>query len=109
MRKSYSKIRHIQESNTLLENRRRTIMEQVPPAPAPAPTPPTPAPAPAPVPGPNPPAPVPGPNPPAPVSQEVADCTPGVTGSLDANGMLTKPDGTKCKVVCLSGTPPTAG
>jgi hypothetical protein len=108
MRKSYSKIRHIQESNTLLENRRRTIMEQVPPAPAPAATPPTPAPAPVPA---TPPAtaPVPGPNPPAPVSQEVADCTPGVTGSLDANGMLTKPDGTKCKVVCLSGTPPTAG
>lgn len=101
MRKSYSKIRHIQESNTLLENRRRTIMEQVPPTP---PTPPTPAPAPAPAP-----APVPGPNPPAPVSQQVSDCTPGVTGSLDASGMLTKPDGTKCKVGCLSPTPPTAG
>lgn len=100
MRKSYSKIRHIQESNTILESRRRrTIMEQAPPAPAPA-TPPTAAPTPA--------APTPAP-PAAPAApQQVPDCTQGVTGSLDATGILTKPDGTKCKIT-FSSTPPVAG
>lgn len=97
MRKSYSKIRHIQESNTILESRRRTIMEQAPPAPAPT-TPPTAAPAAAPPAAPAAPA----------APQQVPDCTQGVTGSLDATGILTKPDGTKCKIT-FSSTPPVAG
>ena len=102
MRKSYSKIRHIQESNTILESRRRVIMEQVPPPAAPAPAAPaTPTPAtPAPVAPTTPPQPAP--------PTQVPECTQGVTGSLDATGILTKPDGTKCKIV-FSTTPTVAG
>ena len=102
MRKSYSKIRHIQESNTILESRRRVIMEQVPPPAAPAhaaPATPTPA-TPAPVAPTTPPQPAP--------PTQVPECTQGVTGSLDATGILTKPDGTKCKIV-FSTTPTVAG
>ena len=97
MRKSYSKIRHIQESNTILESRRKTIMEQVPPPAAPTPAAPA---APAPVAPTTPPQPV--------TPTQVPECTQGVTGSLDATGILTKPDGTKCKIV-FSTTPTVAG
>ena len=105
MRKSYSKIRHIQESNTILESRRKTIMEQVPPPAAPTPAAPaTPTPA-----APATPAPVAPTTPPQPVTPtQVPECTQGVTGSLDATGILTKPDGTKCKIV-FSTTPTVAG
>ena len=103
--RSYTKKRHIQEANEILQKRIMVIKEQSAPqtppvAPAPAPAvPPTPA-------APTTPPPVaPAPASPAAPSQVVPECTPGSTGTLDESGTLTKADGTKCKISTMAPPP----